>query len=512
MTRRLEAGRHTWRTHVADDVGLLIDAEDYYRAFFHAARTAKKRLLISGWQFDSDVALLRGAEAEHAPAPVQFLKFLNSLCEATPELEIRLLAWDFHVVFAIEREWMQKQVFHWSTHENIEFKFDDSHVDGGSHHQKFVVVDDRLSFLGGLDICEHRWDDQRHENANPLRTSRGEPHKPFHDIQVFLRGPEVAKSLSELFHDRWIKAKGDPLDLSGGSDPALSPREFQGLLSFGKQTVSLSRTDPHGSPGGPQPCQEIRDVYIDAILSAERLIYIETQYFSARSIADALVKRMRASSQPRLEIVLVLNMKAETLKEQAAVGLAQAQQIDRIRKVAGTTGHALGVYYTLPACKPGEEPSQATYIHSKLMIVDDLLITVGSANCTNRSMSIDTELNCNLEADAPDSELAHAIRGMRAHLLAEHTGGAQLDRVEGLVEELDQLSTRAASGDTSCPCRIRVHGSPTAEEKAALALIDPQALPFDPDGVESMDEDKTIFVGGMGTALRNLIGMVVEKL
>jgi phospholipase D1/2 len=512
MTRTLQVGKHIWRTHVAEEVGLLIDAEDYYRSFYYAARTAKKRLLISGWQFDSDVALLRGAEAERAPAPVEFLKFLNSLCEAEPELQIRILAWDFHLVFAIEREWMQKLVFHWSTHERIEFKFDDSHVDNGSHHQKFAVIDDRVAFLGGLDICDHRWDDRRHENKNPLRLSRGQPHKPFHDIQVYLSGREIARSLTELWHERWVRAGGEPLDLNGGTDSALDPRELEGLVAFGEHTVSLSRTDPHGSPGGPVPCTEIRDLHVDAIHAAERSIYIETQYFSSRAVADALVERMQASSEPRLEIVLVLNMKGETLKEQAAVGLAQAQQIDRLRKVAASSGHALGVYYSLPACEPGEEPEQATYIHSKLMIVDDRLLTVGSANCTNRSMSVDTELNCNLQAESAETALAGSIRKLRGLLLAEHSGGDALERVEGLVDELDGFAERAARRDTSCPCRLRRHPSPTDDEKAALALIDPQALPFDPDGAESMDEDKTIFVGGLGNALRALLGMVAEKL
>jgi phospholipase D1/2 len=510
MVRKLEVGRHAWRTHRADEVGLLIDADDYYRAFYDAAQTARKRLLISGWQFDSDVALLRGPEAEHAPGPVEFLKFLNFLCEAAPELQIRILAWDFHVVFAIEREWMQKQVFHWSTNERIEFKFDDSHVENGSHHQKFVVVDEKLAFLGGIDLCDHRWDNRKHENHNPLRMSRGEPHKPFHDIQVSLRGREVARSLAELFYDRWAKAGGDPLSHPEFDNEA-TQYKFHDLVSFGEQSVSISRTDPHGSPGGPKPCVEILNVYVDALLTAKRLIYIETQYFSAHVLAETLERRMQSASLPKLEIVIVLNMKAETLKEQAAVGLAQAQLIDRLRKAAANTGHALGIYYSLPGCQAGETPERATYIHSKLMIVDDTLLTVGSANCTNRSMAVDTELNCNLEADSADAPLGCSIRKLRGVLLAEHSGGGEIERVEGLVAELDDLADRAAQGATDCACRLRKHPSPTEEERDALALIDPQALPFDPDGVESMHEDKSIFVGGMGTAMRRMLGLLAEK-
>ena len=98
----------TWRRDEVEEVGLLVDAEVYYRQFYRAALAAKRSILLAGWQFDSDVALLRGEDAEKAPGPVSLIKFLNYLCEQRPELQIRILAWDFHVVFAAEREWMQK--------------------------------------------------------------------------------------------------------------------------------------------------------------------------------------------------------------------------------------------------------------------------------------------------------------------------------------------------------------------------------------------------------------------
>src|SRR6185312_9222630 len=120
------------------------------------------------------------------------------------------------------------------------------------------------------------------------------------------------------------------------------------------------RTDPHGSPDGHSMCHEIRDLYSAAFDAAERLIYIETQYFSSHLIAEALERRLRAKDRPTLEVVLVLNMKAETLKEQAAVGLSQAKEISRIRAAAAETQHHVGIYYSLPQCQPGEQPKQAT--------------------------------------------------------------------------------------------------------------------------------------------------------
>ena len=221
--------------------------------------------------------------------------------------------------------------------------------------------------------------------------------------------------------------------------------------------------------------------------------------------------RMREPGRTRLEIVLILNMRGETLKEQAAVGLAQAQNVGRLRQVAGETGHALGMYYTLPACDAEEPPERATYIHSKLMIVDDRFLTVGSANLTNRSLVLDTELNLSVETQQPDDALARSIHAVRVSLLAEHTGGAELTQCEGLVAELDRLAGQG-EGTRTEPCRLRFHPSPTLSERAALSLIDPQSLPFDPDQIEDVaEEDRSNFLSGLGQRVRDLFASRHDK-
>ncbi|MET0343544.1 MAG: phospholipase D-like domain-containing protein [Polyangiales bacterium] len=509
MARLIDSPDHSFRVHPADELGLVVDAEDYFRAFYQTALAADRYLLLSGWQFDSDVELLRGDDAARATHPVALLAFLNKLCEEKPDLQIWILAWDFHLVFAAEREWMQKVVFHWTTNERLRFRFDDNHVERGCHHQKFVVADGEVSFVGGLDLCDDRWDDRQHRQHNDLRVSRGEPHKPFHDVQAWVRGRLFAESMGQLFQERWVRAGGDPIVLPPRTEPrALLPRP-PALLPLAARDAGLSRTDPHGTPGGPQPCEEIAKLHLAAIAGARALVYAETQYFSAAVIGEALTRRMRQQGAPRLEIVLVLNMRGETLKEQAAVGLAQAKLIGELRAIAAETGHALGIYYTLPACDDGEQPERATYIHSKLMIVDDRLLTVGSANLTNRSMGVDTELNLTVEVDADeDSEgaLAHSIRAVRGALLAEHTGGDPRTETRGLVAALEEIARAGEAGTPGVACRLRRHPSPTTGERMALALVDPQKLPFDPGHVEDFDEDvKVDFLHGVGRVVRELL-------
>jgi phospholipase D1/2 len=512
MARILEAPLPSYRVTPVEELGLLIDADDYFREFYRAALKAERYILLSGWQFDSDVELLRGPEAAQSQAPLTLLKFLEHLCTIKPELQIWILAWDFALVFAAEREWMQRLVFHWSTNERLRFRFDDNHVERGCHHQKFVVVDGEVSFLGGLDLCDHRWDNRKHQNQNPLRISRGEPHQPFHDVQSYIRGRDFAVALEELFLARWERAGGTPIALPKTSAAALKAHAVQNVVPLRAREAWLSRTDPYGSPKGPERCREIEQLHLAAIAKAEQLIYAETQYMSSHSIADALMQRMREPDRPKLEIVLVLNMRGETLKEQAAVGLAQAQNIDHLRKVAKETGHQLGMYYTLPECDAEERPERGTYIHSKLMIVDDRFLTVGSANLTNRSMVIDTELNVSVEAGRSDDALTESIRAVRGSLLAEHTGGPDILTVRGLVDQLNQIAERGAQGVSNEPCRLRFHPSPTSGEQTALSLIDPQKLPFDPDQIEELDNSASSdFLSGLGQRVRDLFSSRRDK-
>lgn len=501
----LREERNYWCERPVDEAGLLIDAADYFRAFYDAAKNAKRTILLSGWQFDSDVELLRGKDAEACDLPVKLKPFLNALCERNPDLRIHVLAWDFHMIFALEREWMQKLIFHWTTHENLKFCFDSSHVDKGCHHQKFAVIDGQLSFLGGLDLADHRWDDRGHGEENPRRLSRGAPHKPFHDVQTYLVGRDVGKSLCELFTCRWKIAGGEPFDVPGDVPFHFTDYRPTGAVPIPSKRVALSRTDPKGSPAkkGAEPsrCREVLDLYIDAIHAAEKSIYVETQYFSSRDIAAALAERLRAPGRGALDVVIVLNMKAETLKEEIAVGLAQAKVLSDVREAAKGTEHQLGIYYTVPEPKvPGTEPERATYIHSKVMIVDDKFLNIGSANLTNRSCSVDTELNATFECAADADALARCIEGIRLNLLREHVGkrDGDLSFDEGRVASLDKHA-KIRNG------RIRLHPSPTERERTVIDVIDPQALPFDPGGVEEDEEDRSLFVHGIGALWRRLL-------
>lgn len=510
MARILESPGAVWCKKDVTAAGVLVDGNDYFKAFYDAALRARRSILLPGWQFDSDVALLRGKDAEQATLPVTLKAFLNALCERTPELHIHILAWDFHVVFALEREWMQTMVFQWTPHEHLQFRFDSSHVDKGCHHQKFAVIDGAVSFLGGLDLCDHRWDTRRHRDEDALRVSRDEPHKPFHDVQTYLVSHDVGAALEDLFVCRW-KLAGTERSEAFPDLPPPPPRPPvdyreappRGAHVVPTEHVALSRTDPKGSPSKSpaeeHACSEVANLYVAAISAAERFVYVETQYFSSSKISDALVNRLRAPARSALDVVLVLNMRAETLKEEVAVGLAQAKVLADLRKAAEGTKHQLGIYYTVPESKDGKEPERATYIHAKLMIVDDRFpqhrLGESDESQHERRHRAERVVRSRTRRQRRRALEEHRAPAPRPRRRASRRDGPGADLRRPRVAALDDRARRRDG-------RLRLHPSPTERERKIIDVIDPQALPFDPHAIEDDEESRSIFARGIGALFR----------
>ena len=268
MTRLLVREKTCSSTPVSSASRLIIDSRDYYRAFCREAARASRSILIAGWQFDSQVELLRGDDASAALGPTTFLAFLEALCRDNPALSVCILAWDYSPVFAMEREWWQRVTFDWTTPENLRFRFDSEHALGASHHQKFVVIDGDIAFAGGIDFASARWDDREHRAQNPLRFERGEPQKPYHDVMAFVAG-EAAAELERLFERRWLAGTGEELALPARREAALEPLVSEGLeIAAGE--VGISCTMARGIDEKIEA--EVLRLYEAAIAEAEQLI------------------------------------------------------------------------------------------------------------------------------------------------------------------------------------------------------------------------------------------------
>lgn len=451
--------------------GLLIDGRDYYATFHHVASKATRYVLLAGWQFDTDVSLVRGDDAHGASDEVRLLPFLTGLCEQNPELAVYVLAWDFHPILSMDREWFQDWIFRWRANERVRFRFDSAHPMGASHHQKFAVIDGAVAFAGGLDICSNRWDDRRHLAGDPLRVdAKGNPYGPYHDIQSFQVGP-LAERLSEVFAKRWLDSQGEELRLPPPKEP--EGLDFSSGIPLEAEAAGVSRTQGKTIVPEKDSIREIRSLYLEAIGSAEELVYMENQYFSSQAVYRALLERMQATGRPKLEVVIILPSRPHAFVEEVSMGAAQARMLRSLKAAASSAGHSLGMYYSLSGSNGAAVP---TYIHAKLLLVDDRFLTVGSANASNRSMGLDSELNVSWEASGPEGEsLLQSIRQVRLSLLGEHTGlrpdAGELLETRGIVERLEGLVQEE---------RIRLRRHEAGAPAWAESII-PEGISLDPE-------------------------------
>ncbi len=229
-------GETCWRRVHASRVAFLIDAAAYFSAFKAAAMRAKRSIVIIGWDIDSRVRL--EPERDDLPAPDRLGDFLDHLVVNRPGLHVHILAWDFPLIYAGDRELFTGYRLGWMSNRRLRYCLDSAHPVGASHHQKIVVIDDALAFVGGIDFAARRWDTPRHAADDPCRVdASGKQYPPFHDFQLAIEG-EAASALGELARGRWLRATGKKMTRVQGRRLRLAPRH---------------RRRPHRRRGGHRP-------------------------------------------------------------------------------------------------------------------------------------------------------------------------------------------------------------------------------------------------------------------
>jgi phosphatidylserine/phosphatidylglycerophosphate/cardiolipin synthase-like enzyme/uncharacterized membrane protein YdjX (TVP38/TMEM64 family) len=418
---------------------------------------AHHSITIVGWDIDSRCRLVGPGGASHDGLPAELAPFLKALCERNPKLRINLLLWDFSTLYALERESFPRAKLAW---ERATLVLDDCLPIGSSQHQKLVIIDNSVAFTGGLDLTIRRWDTARHRARDPLRVDpAGEPYDPFHDVQVAIDG-DAATAIDELASQRWHSATGETLPSSALTDvwPEGLSEDFKSI------DIGISRTMPMNGN-----CPEIREVehlFLDMIDAAENSIYIENQYLTSGLIAERLARQL--AQKPNLNVLILAPRSHDPWLE----ALTMRNGRIRFRKILETAGAPERVRIAYPRVRDGFT-SKAVFIHSKIMIVDDRIARIGSANLNNRSMGADSE--CDLVIEAKSEAERAAIARLRNQLIAMHCGmpADKITRVLAstpLVEASRRLSARGRSLDDIA------HDEPDAAEYASYLekIADPE--------------------------------------
>lgn len=456
----LAPGRNCWRIEVARQAAVLIDSANYFAQLEASLSQAQRSILIIGWDFDGRIRL-----RADDPACVPLGDMLRSLVEARPDLHVRILVWSVAVVHAAGAPMPLLVGAPWQDHPRISLRLDKHHPIYGAHHQKIVCIDDEVAFVGGIDLTIERWDTCAHGANDPTRINpEGLSYHPVHDIQMVVTG-NSARSVFAVACARWSTATGEEIP-SAQSGRALWLDDIE--PDFVETPVAVARTAPQW--GHSSAVNEIAALTTDALLAARHCIYIEAQYFSARRVRTVLARSLAARDGP--EVVIVLARSTRGLMERLVMGHNRDRLIRRLKRV--DRYDRLRVYYPVV---PKPEGDCDVYVHSKLIIVDNDFLRIGSANLNNRSMGLDTECDLAIEADTETTRAA--IARIRDRLLAEHIditpGDVAAATAEGsLIRAIERLNC-----NSRCLRPYPVDPSGPTRWAFGTRLFDP-SRPFEP--------------------------------
>jgi phosphatidylserine/phosphatidylglycerophosphate/cardiolipin synthase-like enzyme len=362
-----------------NDLTVLVDGERAIAEICAALKQARSHVHLAGWHVTPAFAIERDGGSPNT--------LRQLLAELAERVDVRVLVWAGPPapVFEPKRADVKRIRDELTDGTRIRCLLDARERTMHCHHEKLVIVDDEVAFVGGIDLTSlsgDRWDGDEH----PARGRLG-----WHDVATRLRGPAVA-DVAEHFRARGQDVASEPL-------PPPQPQPPQGGT-----TVQVLRTVPDHTYGFvPRGDFRILDAYVRALKSAQRLIYLENQFLWSTEIAEILAAKLTDPPHPDFRLVLLLparpNNGADTTRGQLGRLIEAADGSDRL--LAATI-----------SCRSGTR-THALYVHAKVGIVDDRWLTVGSANLNEHSLFNDTEMN----VLTCDEQLA---RRTRLELWAEH--------------------------------------------------------------------------------------------
>jgi phosphatidylserine/phosphatidylglycerophosphate/cardiolipin synthase-like enzyme len=414
---------------------VLIDGAQALPAIAAAISSARSHVHIAGWHVTADFGLTRD---EHAS------RLRDLLGELAERLDVRLLLWGGSPLplFTPDRSAVRAVRDEITRGTRVRCELDVHERPMHCHHEKLVIVDDEVAFVGGIDITSlggDRYDDSDHE----MRSRLG-----WHDAASRVTGPAV-DDVATHFATRWREVTGESL-LQGDPPKATGGVELQVVRTVPEKIY-------RSIPGGDFA---ILEAYTRALRSARELVYLESQFLWSAQIVELLAQKLREPPSDRFRVVVLLPAKpnngADDTRGQLSV-LVRADSGEG-RFLATTISSRTG------------ELSGPLYVHAKIAIVDDCWLTLGSANLNEHSFFNDTEMN----VLTCDRALA---RGTRLRLWSEHLE-RPLDDVSGDATEIvDRLwrpiaEEQRARLERHAPLTHRLRELPGVSRRS-MALLGP---------------------------------------
>jgi phosphatidylserine/phosphatidylglycerophosphate/cardiolipin synthase-like enzyme len=350
------AGDPPPRTGVALDV--LVDGGEALPRIAEALSGARSHVHIAGWHITPDFGLTRDDWSS------RLRDLLGDLAE---RVEVRVLLWAGAPlpVFTPARAAVGRVREELIRGTRVQCALDFHERPMHCHHEKLVIVDGEVVFVGGIDLTA-LGGDRFDTNDHLMRGSLG-----WHDVSSRVRGPAVA-DVAAHFDARWREVAGEHVEETPPPAPA------------GEVELQVVRTVPEKIYDFlPQGDFRILEAYTRALRSARKLVYLESQFLWSAQVVEILASKLREPPSDDFRVVVLLPAKpnngADTTRGQLGV-------------LAGADNGAARFLATTISARSGGLTGPL-YVHAKIAIVDDAWLTVGSANLNEHSFFNDTEMN-----------------------------------------------------------------------------------------------------------------------
>lgn len=424
-------------------VVFAIDGQATFGIMYDMIERAKKSVYIVGYDLDPSLSLIRndGSLSKYGVKGRQALSSFisNSVTQhynvkpryrtlqrliidkAKQGVRMKIIIWQPRLPLRIlpgadergldgragEVEVLNKLARKYGIDQNLQVKIDStSPTLSSAHHEKIIIIDNKYGFCGGFDLSRGKWDTSRH-NYNDLH--RDQDSEPWHDVHSIIEGP-VVWDLAYHFRQRWAyhKIKDGTKVRSITHKPTKFPNQSN---NDNTRIVALRTWEGMDRSGG------ILAWYANSIKRAKLSIYIENQFpFQNEFITKILCKRLK--EQKRLKVIIVGPLKPNLPGLVGSI-LSRTSVNDvnehlRWLRDAGDSGKRVCTYSLISQDQATKKVRQ-TYVHSKIMIVDDKWITIGSANTDKNGFKDSTEFNLGITSRSLATQL-------RTRLWCEHLG------------------------------------------------------------------------------------------
>jgi phosphatidylserine/phosphatidylglycerophosphate/cardiolipin synthase-like enzyme len=362
-----------------NDLEILVDGTEALSRIVEELRRAESHVHLTGWFFSPGFVLTR--EPEH-------VVLRNFLAELAERVDVRVLAWAGAPLplFRPSRADVRRMRAALCGGSRVRCALDARERPLHCHHEKTIVVDDRVAFVGGIDLTDESGD-RLDSSEHPARAQLG-----WHDATALVRGPAAA-DVAANFTMRWREVTGETLPEPAAAEPR------------GDVEVQVVRTIPNSVYGAvPRGDYRILESYVRALRSARRLIYLENQFLWSPEIVSILSEKLRRPPADEFRLLVVLPADPKSGADQSRGQVASLIEAD--------DGNDRFLACTLYARSPAG--ADQVYVHAKIGLVDDEWLTIGSANLNEHSLFNDTELN--LVVRDPSVASATRLRLWSEHL------------------------------------------------------------------------------------------------